>query len=177
MIYLAHESNRIPILMPFMGHESQFGGPPLHDLAVSDVFDLRLASAHLGGMPIVELHELVAQDYQQHRHKVTKFDGEFEQEDASGRTLVPGDLIVAEPAGQEILGCWNYALTHGRPLMFGQFNGENPLVPPHVVTSSHRHVLLSPTLLFSKSAAAVSQLITPHDRRPMGADPQSRLRQ
>ncbi|GFZ47020.1 hypothetical protein JCM24511_04246 [Saitozyma sp. JCM 24511] len=120
-IYLARESNRIPILLHFVGYAMQIGGPA-HKLPVSDVFDLSRVSMVLDGMPIVEIHELRQHDLEQDHLKVVSFDGEFEQMDKLGRPLVPGDLIVAEPPETEALACWSWSLNHGRTAFLSGFD-------------------------------------------------------
>lgn len=160
-IYLARESNRIPILPHFVGYAQQIGGPA-HKLPVSDVFDLSRVSMVLDGMSIVEIHELRQHDLEHDHLKMVSFDGEFEQMDKLGRPLVPGDLIVAEPAETEALACWSWSLNHGRTAFLSGFDGKNtPLQPADAHQRRVSHAKLNKRQF---------------DRRSMVASPKERVR-
>lgn len=102
MIYLAHLSNRIPIISPFHWNSDTRE----YDAAVSEFFDLSQVASYLD-TPLVEMHEVRLTTSSPERFKLVEFDGEFEQLNHIGGTYQHGDKVYAQSLEEDTIGCWS----------------------------------------------------------------------
>ena len=114
-------SRRIPIIPAFEAVGVLLGGDT-YDLAVSDVFDLGHISSKLNDMPIVEAHELKAFWSMEDRLKSVRYDGENVQYNPDGIPLLRGEMIAADEAVVDRIGCWSLY----------EAKGERPQLTPNL---------------------------------------------
>jgi hypothetical protein len=112
VVYLAHLTNRIPILPSFRWNHNSEG----QDVAVSEIFDLHQLSSSLNDMSVVEMHEVKGTTTEPERLKRVRYDGEHEQYKRDSSAWTVGGMIPAEEMGDDEVGCWS---------MYGS-KGETP---------------------------------------------------